>query len=433
MEVENSINLKAGKVIQGKYEVLRCLGAGSMGMVYAVKHLDLQDRILAMKVLYSDVAKDEVQAARFKNEIVASYEVNHPNVVRAYDYFKEGDLIAYTMEYVAGGDLADRLNEEELISIADSISMLKQMASGLFAIHKVGIIHRDLKPENILLSNDASIKITDFGIARSAKGPRLTDHGGIVGTFAYVSPEYLEHGTLDNRSDIYSIGVLAYEMVVGSAPHDGNNVIESMHAKLSTDPKEPVHLRNGCPKSLSNVIMKALARDPKERFQTAQELLVALDSIVLEETEQEKKADVVVQGAKESKEEPRVLSSKSTRKVFDSEIGNMLQGLKDSLDGHPAVDPDYPLNDSNFLDASVTYQQPVTISQGRLSAERFKALQEDIGIRKKKVSGVGAFESIFMGLLIFATGTVVGLVTLKYTSFPLFSSVLAVIRHYLGA
>jgi len=427
MEVENSINLKAGKIIQGKYEVLRCLGAGSMGMVYAVKHLDLQDRILAMKVLYSDVAKDEVQAARFKNEIVASYEVNHPNVVRAYDYFKEGDLIAYTMEYVSGGDLADKLNEEQLIPIEDTISMLKQMANGLSAIHKAGIIHRDLKPENILISNDTSIKITDFGIARSAKGPRLTDHGGIVGTFAYVSPEYLEHGKLDHRSDIYSIGVLAYEMVVGAAPHDGTNVIESMHAKLSTDPKAPEELRQGCPKLLSDVILKALARNPVDRYQTAEELLMALDGVGYNPKKEERPN--IENSSRENKEEtPRVLSNKNSRKVLDSEIGNLMEGLKESLDGNNVLE-------SDFSGINTTYQQPVTISQGRLSAERFRALQEDIGSRKTRVTGEGLldlFATVFMGLLMFSTGAVVGLAVLKYTSFSSFTYVWDQIHHYLG-
>lgn len=428
MDVEHSINLKAGNIIQGKYEVLRCLGAGSMGMVYAVKHLDLQDRILAMKVLYADVAKDDVQAARFKNEIVASYEVNHPNVVRAYDYFKEGDLIAYTMEYVSGGDLADRLNDENLISISESISMLKQMASGLAVIHKAGIIHRDLKPENILISSDGSIKITDFGIARTAKGPRLTDHGGIVGTFAYVSPEYLEYGKLDFRSDIYSIGVLAYEMIVGSAPHDGSNVIESMHAKLSTDPKEPYLLRKECPKALSDIVMKALARNPENRFQNAEELYNSLAAISEEVSRIPKKVNS--SQAVERQVETKI--GRTQRKVEDSEIINMIEGLKESLDGIPMED--YPRSQSQSPSIpSVIHQPAVTISQGRLSAQRFKELQDDLGTRKggftfsSILSGVSA---MFTGLLTFVVGALIGLMVLKQSSLSSFSYILGLIDYY---
>jgi serine/threonine protein kinase len=426
MEVDHSINLKAGNVIQGKYEILRCLGAGSMGMVYAVKHLDLQDRILAMKVLYSDVAKDEVQAARFKNEIVASYEVNHPNVVRAYDYFKEGDLIAYTMEYVSGGDLADRLNDENLISIADSISMLKQMASGLAVIHKAGIIHRDLKPENILISSDGSIKITDFGIARTVKGPRLTDHGGIVGTFAYVSPEYLEYGKLDCRSDIYSIGVLAYEMIVGSAPHDGNNVIESMHAKLSTDPKEPYLLRKECPKPLSDIIMKALARNPDYRFQNAEELLTALANV----NEGKSSISKIVNSPSYDVKEVSV-SPKSRRKVADSEIVNMLEGLKESLDGGFS-DDSYRKSYPQEVVPHVISQPAVTISQGSLSAQRFKELQEDLGSRKGGftiANFISWLSALLTGLLTFIVGILVGLFALKYFSVSSFSYILGFIDY----
>lgn len=426
MEVDHSINLKAGNVIQGKYEILRCLGAGSMGMVYAVKHLDLQDRILAMKVLYSDVAKDEVQAARFKNEIVASYEVNHPNVVRAYDYFKEGDLIAYTMEYVSGGDLADRLNDENLISIADSISMLKQMASGLAVIHKAGIIHRDLKPENILISSDGSIKITDFGIARTVKGPRLTDHGGIVGTFAYVSPEYLEYGKLDCRSDIYSIGVLAYEMIVGSAPHDGNNVIESMHAKLSTDPKEPYLLRKECPKVLSDIIMKALARNPDYRFQNAEELLNALVNV----DESKSNISKIVNSASYDEKEV-VASPKSRRKVADSDIVNMLEGLKESLDVG-FLDDSYRKSYSEEVIPQVISQPAVTISQGSLSAQRFKELQEDLGSRKggfTVANFISWLSALLTGLLTFIVGILVGLFALKYFSVSSFSYILGFIDY----
>lgn len=272
------LNLQPGTVVNGRYEIVKCLGTGSMGLVYACRHRDLQGHLVAMKVLFAEVAKDPIAAARFRNEIVASYGVNHPNVVRAYEYFRDGDLIAFTMEFVGGGDLADRINMEGHIPISEVTRMLLQMAAGVQAIHRAGIIHRDLKPENILLTSDGDVKITDFGIARTGTGPKLTEHGGVVGTIDYVSPEYLERGQVDHRSDIYAVGVLAYEMITGETPFKGKSVIETMTMRLRSDPPPPDIIRPECPARLSEIVLKAMARDPDVRYQSAGDLLEDLEA-----------------------------------------------------------------------------------------------------------------------------------------------------------
>lgn len=272
MGEDHFLKLQPGTIVNGSYEVVKCLGAGSMGMVYACRHRELSGRLVAMKVLFAEVAGDSVATARFRNEIFASYEVNHPNVVRAYEYFRDGDMIAFTMEYVGGGDLAERIGGLEPIPIPTIIKMLQQMCSGVQAIHDAGIIHRDLKPENILITSQGDIKITDFGIARTGTGPKLTEHGGVVGTIDYVSPEYLEIGQVDARSDIYALGVLAYEMVTGESPFKGQSVIETMTMRLRTDPEPPRSLRSECPKGLSDVILKAMTRDPERRYQSAAQM-----------------------------------------------------------------------------------------------------------------------------------------------------------------
>ncbi len=182
MNEDHFLNLQPGTIVNGRYEVVKCLGTGSMGLVYACRHRELAGHLVAMKVLFAEVARDAVAAQRFRNEIVASYGVSHPNVVRAYEYFRDGDLVAFTMEYIGGGDLADRIGLDEPLEISEIIRMLCQMCSGVQAIHDAGIIHRDLKPENILITVDGDIKITDFGIARTHTGPKLTEHGGVVGT-----------------------------------------------------------------------------------------------------------------------------------------------------------------------------------------------------------------------------------------------------------
>ena len=281
MTDQNLITLQPGTVIAGRYEVVKCLGAGSMGLVYACRHRELAGHLVAVKVLFPEVAKDSVAAARFRNEIVASYGVSHPNVVRAYEYFRDGDLVAYTMEYVGGGDLADRLSSGERMPIPVIVRLLGQISSGVQAIHDAGIVHRDLKPENILLTQEGDVKITDFGIARTGHGPKLTEHGGVVGTIDYVSPEYLERGQVDARSDIYAIGVLGYEMITGQSPFKGDSVIATMTLRLRSDAVIPMKLRSDCPQKLNDVIMRAMERNPELRYQSTMEMYHDLQELNL--------------------------------------------------------------------------------------------------------------------------------------------------------
>ena len=249
--------------------------------MYACRHRELTGHLVAVKVLFPEVANDKVAAARFRNEIFASYNVSHPNVVRAYEYLRDGDLVAYTMEYVGGGALADRLerSSQTPIPIPEIISILSQMCAGVQAIHDAGIVHRDLKPENILLSNEGQVKIADFGIARTGHGPKLTEHGGVVGTIASVSPEYMLNSQVDWRSDIYALGILAYEMTTGDSPFRGDSVYATMTKRLKSDPKPPSALRLDCPPELDAIILKAMARDPEARYQSAAEIYLDLQKL----------------------------------------------------------------------------------------------------------------------------------------------------------
>lgn len=279
MSEEHSITLQPGTVLGGKYEVVKCLGKGSMGLVYACRHRELQGQIVAVKVLFPEVAEDKVSSARFKNEILASYGVSHPNVVRAYEYLTDRDLVAYTMEYVGGGDLAERLSSDERMPIAEIVRLLAQMAAGCQAIHDADIVHRDLKPENILLTKEGNVKIADFGIARNRHGPKLTEHGGVVGTIDYVAPEYMLKSQVDWRSDIYALGILAYEMVTGEPPFRGESVYATMTKRLKTDPDSPSKLRPDCPPELDAIILKAMQRDPENRYQASIDMFYDLQSL----------------------------------------------------------------------------------------------------------------------------------------------------------
>lgn len=288
MSDEHLISLQPGTVIAGRYEVVKCLGAGSMGLVYACRHRELAGHMVAVKVLFPEVAQDKIAAARFRNEIFASYGVSHPNVVRAYEYIRDGDLLAYTMEYVGGGDLADKLNlgKGGGVSISEIVQLLGEICGGLQAIHDAGIVHRDLKPENILITKDGHVKIADFGIARTRHGPKLTEHGGVVGTIDYVSPEYMLNSHVDWRSDIYAIGILTYEMMTGESPFRGDSVYATMTKRLKSDPVHPCTLRPECPPGLAEIILKAMHRDPEQRYQSMSEMFRDLQEFIPESERQ---------------------------------------------------------------------------------------------------------------------------------------------------
>jgi predicted Ser/Thr protein kinase len=276
---DQSMELQPGTIVTGRYEIVKRLGRGSMGFVYACRDREHAGRLVAMKVLFQDFAKDKTGAARFRNEILAAFEVHHENVMSAYEYIRDGGITAYTMEYVGGGDLAERISKGEQLPLHDILRLLSQMAGGVEAIHRKGIIHRDLKPENILLTTTGDVKIADFGIARMGHGPKLTEHGGVVGTIDYVSPEYMLRGQVDHRSDIYALGILAYEMLTGSSPFQGDSVYATMTKRLKQDPTPPSQVRPDCPPELDRIVLKAMEREPEARYQAAIEMQVAVDGL----------------------------------------------------------------------------------------------------------------------------------------------------------
>jgi serine/threonine protein kinase len=263
--------LAEGAVVSGRYVVQKCLGVGSCAVVYRCRDTQLRDRPIALKVLFPSVACDANFTARFKKEILYSYQVNHPNVVRTYDFIEEPDLTAITMEYVDGGDLLGLINSGEL-SIESATEMFIQICSGVEAIHGAGIVHRDLKPENVLLTKDNIPKIADFSIAWTRNATKLTDHGSILGSVTYVSPEYFESGKLDSRADIYALGVIGYEMLTGKNPNKGHSIQEVMRNRAKVDVQDLSAKRSDCPAELGRMIAKAMNPNPKDRYQKAAEM-----------------------------------------------------------------------------------------------------------------------------------------------------------------
>ena len=286
-DYRGTLSLQPGAVIASRYEVVKCLGTGSMGMVYACRKRGAPgSAMVAVKVLFPELSQDNKnQAARFRNEIFAAYGVNHPNVVKAWEYIRDGDLIAYSMEFVSGGDLATKLGRADApMDIPSIVKLLSQMCAGVQAIHDAGIVHRDLKPENILLTKEGDVKIADFGIARLelASSRKLTEHGGVVGTIDYVAPEYLLSSQIDARADIYAVGILGYEMITGESPFRGETIYDTMWKRIKSDPPPPSHARSECPIKLDEIILRAMARAPEDRFQTARDMLEQLRLLSIE-------------------------------------------------------------------------------------------------------------------------------------------------------
>jgi serine/threonine protein kinase len=271
-----------GTIVNDTYRIDEFIAAGSMGEVYICSHQHLEGAVFALKVLrVSGLEKDMDPSVsiRFKKEVQISLRINHPNVVSSYAFIQQKDYIAFVMEYVKGGDLADYLQYNPRAPVRDVVRILSQSCAGLQAIHEEGITHRDVKPENLLLTEDGDVKITDFGIARIKDGQRLTAQGSVLGTMEYLSPEYLRDGDCDARSDLYAIGLIGYEMLTSKQPFLGRTMIEALHKKMKSE-LTPVHIiRPDCPVEMSEILRKALEPNPDHRYQNTSEMIMDLDYV----------------------------------------------------------------------------------------------------------------------------------------------------------
>ncbi len=283
-----------GSIVCNSYEVLRFLGIGSSGVVYECRHKELNNHPVAMKVFSAQAARSVEEIERFKHELLAAYQVNHPNVVRGYELITTKEFIAFTMEFVGGGSLADRISLHQQLELKQVVDIMLAICAGLEGIHGSGIVHRDLKPGNILITSEGNIKIADFGISYSERASRLNPEK-LVGTVEYVSPEYIRDGKTDARSDLYSLGVIAYEMLAGRVPFEGHTAFQTLFMRLERDAERVAKYREDCPKLLSEIIARALLRNPAERYQSATEMkkdVLALQEQMLHKTHLRPKQEI---------------------------------------------------------------------------------------------------------------------------------------------
>ena len=261
----------------GRYEVLGELGQGAMGVVYKARD-PLIDRVVAIKTINLSLAMDEKEEyeGRFYQEAKAAGRLNHPNIVTIYDVGKSGDVAYIAMELLEGRELRDIMNEGALLPIDQVLNIVAQVAQGLAYAHEHEIVHRDVKPSNIMVIRDGHVKITDFGIARMASSSVRTQTGMVLGSPKYMSPEQVMGKTIDQRSDIFSLGVMLYEMLTGQAPFDGENVNAIMYQTLNAVPTPPNILNPAVPEMVNFIVAKALAKGMEDRYQNAKDFAVDL-------------------------------------------------------------------------------------------------------------------------------------------------------------
>ncbi|MGC2267608.1 MAG: protein kinase, partial [Candidatus Acidiferrales bacterium] len=265
---------------KGDYLILGTLGAGGMGKVYKVRNT-LSDRVEAMKVLLPDLSDQKDLADRFLREIKVLASLHHPNIAELRTALTIENQLIMIMEYVEGSTLASRLLQSP-VRYADALSYFDQVLAALGCAHAHNIVHRDIKPANIMLTPQGIVKLMDFGIARSGTDHGLTMTGTTLGSVAYMSPEQVRCEPLDGRSDLYSVGVSLYETITGQRPYVSENNFEIMQAHLQIPPTPPIDLKPDIPLTLSELILMAMAKDPAQRFQTAEALRAALASVAPE-------------------------------------------------------------------------------------------------------------------------------------------------------
>ena len=270
--------LTTGSTFAGRYQIIEELGKGGMGKVYKAQDTDLKEKV-AIKLLRPEIAGDKKTIERFRNELKFARKIRHKNVCQMYDLNKEKGAHYITMEYVDGKDLKSMIRMMGQLGSGKTIFIAKQVCDGLVEAHRLGVVHRDLKPQNIMVDENGNARIMDFGIARSLKTKGITAAGVMIGTPEYMSPEQVEGKEVDQRSDIYSLGVILYEMVTGRVPFEGDTPFTIGVKHKSESPKDPKELNTQLPEDLNLVILRCLEKDREKRYQSAGEVRAELTRI----------------------------------------------------------------------------------------------------------------------------------------------------------
>jgi serine/threonine protein kinase/Tfp pilus assembly protein PilF len=270
--------LTAGSTFARRYQIIEDLGKGGMGRVYKVFDTEVREK-MALKLLHPDIAGDERPIERFRNELKLARQISHRNVCRMYDFGREEGTYYITMEYVSGEDLKSLIHRIGALPVGKAVNIARQVVEGLAEAHRLGVVHRDLKPQNIMIDREGNARIMDFGIARSLGARGITGAGMMIGTPEYMSPEQVDGKDADPRSDIYSSGIIFFEMLTGQIPFEGDTPLSVAVKQKSERPPDPKSLNAQIPDDLDRIILKCLEKPKEKRYQSAEEVLTALSRI----------------------------------------------------------------------------------------------------------------------------------------------------------
>ncbi len=307
------------RLLGGRYQLERQVGGGGMAIVYRARDLVL-NRQVAVKVLRPQFGSDEDFINRFRREAQAVASLSHPNVVSVYDVGQDDDTHYIVMEYIEGSTLKDMINARGALPVDEAVWIALQVCDALDHAHQNKIIHRDIKPHNILIGKNHRVKVTDFGIARAVTSATITHTGSVLGSVHYFSPEQARGGITAEKSDIYSLGIVLYEMVTGQVPFSGESPISVALKHLQDPLPEPRQINPRIPQSVENVILKALVKDPALRYHSAADMLADLDTCLSPERLNEEKVHFPI-----DPEETRVIPAITPEMLEHSKLERQAQ------------------------------------------------------------------------------------------------------------
>ncbi|MCB2340141.1 Stk1 family PASTA domain-containing Ser/Thr kinase [Clostridium estertheticum] len=267
-----------GTFLLNRYELLKNIGEGGMGTVYKAK-CHVLNRFVAVKILKSELSNDDEFVSRFKMEATSIAKLSHPNIVNVHDVCSENDVNFIVMEYVDGKTLKQIIKENGRLTSKETLDIVFQVAKALQCAHTSGIIHRDIKPDNIMITKDEMVKVMDFGIAKVADARTVTNSNKVMGTAHYFSPEQAKGNFVDCRSDIYSLGIVMYEMVTGKVPYDAESAITIAMMHIQGPITAPKDVITNIPENINQVILRAMQKEPIKRYQTANEMSEVVGAI----------------------------------------------------------------------------------------------------------------------------------------------------------
>jgi eukaryotic-like serine/threonine-protein kinase len=295
-----------GQTLGGRYEILERVGGGGMALVYKGQDL-LLNRKVAVKILRQQYVHDEEFIRRFRREAQSAASLSHPNVVSIYDVGQEDEIHYIVMEYIEGITLNDLIKQRAPMQVEEAINIASQICDALDHAHHNGIIHRDIKPHNILIGRNGRVKVTDFGIARAASSSSITQTGSVIGSVHYFSPEHAKGTQAGEMSDLYSLGIVLYQMLTGKLPFSGESPISVALKHLQENVEAPRSVNPLIPQSVENLILKSMRKRPEERYQAAKEMMKDLETCLLPERRNEAKLQQLTQ------DYPEDMDDESTR------------------------------------------------------------------------------------------------------------------------